>query len=310
MSAVSIDDLRAEAHRLEQQGFYEQALGAYSHVLTLRPGDAEAAFHFKALQRSLKPRGAYSDIKVIWQTPPEGMWEKEWVRHLPSGLAVDEVADGQRQAGRDCALIIDSHIGGGKLTYYAHLFHLGLRFGIVHLSDELYADDCRCYHYANFVIRNYWSCDHAQNRRVLAVPLGLNNGYAPRRRTTAERGHVWSFLGAINKSARIRMMEVMAQVPDGSRMPWKVSPHPSTRGRISTTARACLPSPSMPTRCRGRCLPRVPPDGAILTRSGCTKRSRPAAFRASSGIRVLIILQISWAPIRCQVSWTGRRLRH
>jgi hypothetical protein len=215
MTELSIDDLRAEARRLEQQGFYEQALGVYSKVLALRPNDAETAFYFKALQRNLKPPGAYSDIKVIWQAGPDGMWEKEWVRHLLSGLPVDELVDGQRQTGRDCAIIVDSNIGDDKMEYYAHLFNIGFRFGIVHLSDELYADDCRCYHYANFVIRDYWSSDHAQNRRVLAVPLGLNNGYAPDRRTTAERRFVWSFLGAINKSSRVRMMEVMAQVPNG-----------------------------------------------------------------------------------------------
>jgi len=210
----TIDDLRAEALRLEQQGFLEHALGAYRHILARHPHDAEMAFRSKALERRMKP-GNHSDITVIWQVDPNGMWEREWVRQLLSGLTIHEVVDGRLQTGRDCAIIVDNHISRAKLSYYARQFDLGYRFGIIHLSDELYVDDCACYHYANFVIRNYWSSHHAHDRRVLAVPLGVNNGYAPLRLSTAERPYVWSFLGAINKSSRLRMMEVMGTVPDG-----------------------------------------------------------------------------------------------
>jgi hypothetical protein len=215
MSWLTIDDLRIEAWRLEQQGFYEQALALFRQVLLQRPQDSGTAFRIKAIERSLKPPAGHSDITVIWQTGPDGIWEWEWVRYLLSGLLVDEVVDGQRQACPDCAIIVDSNITPAKTGYYAKLFNLGVRFGIVHLSDELYADDCACYHYANFVIRNYWSSCHANDRRVFAVPLGINNGYVPRRLATAERSYVWSFLGAINKSSRIRMMQVMATVPGG-----------------------------------------------------------------------------------------------
>jgi hypothetical protein len=207
--------LSAQAQAFEQLGLFDRALRCYRLAFAEQPDDAEMVFRFTALLRSLQPADACSDIRVIWRTRPEDKWEREWVGHLLSGLKIEEMQHGAQHQVRDRTIIIDDSLTPERTTVYRELFDRGLRFGILHLGDEFYASDYECYRYANFIIRNYWSPYYAHDRRVLTVPLGLTNGFAPRRMATAQRSYVWSFLGAINKGSRIRMMDVMANVPGG-----------------------------------------------------------------------------------------------
>jgi hypothetical protein len=104
----------------------------------------------------------------------------------------------------------------------------GHRFGLVHLSDERYADDCTAYDYANFVIRNYWSIGHSNNKRLLAVPLGTMNGFrGDAAKPASARKRLWSFAGEINKSTRKPMIDALTTLDPGFVHPTGASSNPS-----------------------------------------------------------------------------------
>ena len=72
------------------------------------------------------------------------------------------------------------------------------------------------YQFANAVIRNYWCRTHDSNDKVLAIPLGMMNGFkvaAPK--PAHERAHVWSFAGNAQKSSRRDMLQEMSAVEGG-----------------------------------------------------------------------------------------------
>jgi len=227
MSGLSPEQMLFQAQCLEQLGRFADALAAYRQALPRITDNMPAQVRYWRLVRALRPPSPAA-ITVIWQLAPEKSWEREWVRHLLSSLPHTEIIDGSHSAFHDNALVIDNFIGPSKRPYYLELLKRGHRFGLIHLSDERYVDDCSAYDFANVVIRNYWSALHAANRRVLTVPLGTMNGFAGNAgRPASARTRIWSFAGEINKSTRQAMIAALRTLDPGFVHPTGASSNPS-----------------------------------------------------------------------------------
>ena len=215
MAPSTPTELVLESYRLEQLGLFSRALDGYQRALEAAP-DPLAAIRYCRLRRDLRTEPV-SDLKILWQIDPrENYWETDWVRYLFSGLNCTEIIDGRYEQFHDGCIVIDNRIGPQKTGYYFELMKRGHRFGLVHLSDEQFYDDCSAYNFANFVVRNYWSRAFASDKRVLVVPLGLMNGFrVETQRPAARRQHVWAFAGNANKSTRAEMLGAMSVIPDG-----------------------------------------------------------------------------------------------
>jgi len=81
--------------------------------------------------------------------------------------------------------------------------------GLLHLSDEFFRGDYRCYSCFDYVIRNYHS-RYFEAGGVMSIPLGYSNGFESRTSITrsSDRPHMWSFAGNLTV-ARRQMIDVM-----------------------------------------------------------------------------------------------------
>ena len=227
MAAPPPDQILFQAHRLEQLGFLTGALAAYRQVLQVQPKNMMAAIRCFRLARDLTQHVSVP-IKLIWQTDPTKLWESDWVRYLLSSIRFTEIVDCNYVEFHDAAIIVDSILRPAKTSYYFEMLKRGHRFGLFHLSDEHYVDDCTSYQFSNFVLRSYWSASHVHNRRVLAVPLGTFNGFHPdASKSSAARRQLWSFAGEVNKSSRGQMLNALKTLEGGFVHPTGASSGPA-----------------------------------------------------------------------------------
>ena len=204
-----------ESYRSEQLGAFSTALEGYKRAAEMAPDLLIAAVRYCRLKRDLRSDRSHG-WKIIWQVDPQGLWESDWVRSLLSGLSTNEIVDGRYAKFEDGCIVVDNRIGPQKARYYFELLKRNCRFGIFHLSDERFLDDCGVYEFGNFVVRNYWSRAFSPDRRVLAVPLGLMNGFhIETRKTASERRYTWAFAGNARKSTRGAMVQAMSAVERG-----------------------------------------------------------------------------------------------
>jgi hypothetical protein len=205
-----------ESYRHEQLGLFSQALDGYRRALEAAPDHLAAAIRYCRLRRDLRTEPA-SNLKILWQIDPrENYWETDWVRYLLSGLNCTEIIDGRYEQFHDGCIVLDNRIDPQKTGYYFEMMKRGHRFGLFHLSDEQFYDDCSAYSFANFVLRNYWARAFADDKRVLVVPLGMMNGFRIETQKPArERNHVWAFAGNAKKSTRAQMLAAMSTISGG-----------------------------------------------------------------------------------------------
>src|SRR5262249_11011203 len=147
LRAAPPEQMLFQAHRLEQLGRLSEALALYRQAATALPNSQMAQVRPWRLARDLRtpPSGA---VTVIWQFDPQKSWEREWVRYLLSGLSVTEIVDGSYREFRDAAIVVDNVLNPAKRAYYFEMLMRGHRFGLFHLSDECYTDDCAAYEFA------------------------------------------------------------------------------------------------------------------------------------------------------------------
>ena len=187
---------------------------------------------------------ASQTVNVIWQSIPEVYWELDWIREVLEKLDVNEIIDRKYEVCRDNSIIVSS--GGEEFdNYCARLKNRGYNFGVILLSDELYATSKGFYSYCSFVLRNYWDkkFDEQKNyessflihnkkgffknhRReklfpsipVKSFPLGYKRGFwkgsfSREIKKASDRLYNWSFAGQITKSTRLAMISNMKKIP-------------------------------------------------------------------------------------------------
>lgn len=154
-------------------------------------------------------------VSLISQIPWSD-WEWDWIREIFQEVDYVEVIDGSFQEVRDRAVIITSH--PEKLDSYLRKFEeQNFKFGIIHLSDEVYSHSTLCYERAAFVYRNYWHEKFLALPQVKCFGLGYKNGLSKNigdrsAKETKNRKYTWSFAGQISKSTRMAMISEMKKI--------------------------------------------------------------------------------------------------
>jgi hypothetical protein len=211
------DELKAALRRYES-GLFEQAGVQALSVLQSSPGDHEALFLLRLVERRLARDAALPPATLIWQMNPDGAWETEWLRLLLRGAYTEEVLDNTWTRQARVMIVVDNRLVPEKLPYYREAFEAGCRIVLVHLSDEAFKDDYGIYRYCDAVIRNYHSSRLADLARVHVIPLGYKAGFtlnAQPPRPAAQRKYLWSFAGDAKKYTRTDMLRAMETLGSG-----------------------------------------------------------------------------------------------
>ncbi len=165
--------------------------------------------------------GANESINLIWISgSPEGSWEEDWIQEMLSEVQADihTIVDGNHEVFLDKSIIVTSHPNKEKYQeYFSEYKKRGLKFGVIHLSDETYDHPCDFYDGVPFVIRNYWHKKFANAQNVSFLALGYKrtfwDGFTGHIKKAEERKYNWSFAGQIKKSTRVSMIKNMRKIP-------------------------------------------------------------------------------------------------
>lgn len=162
---------------------------------------------------------ANESINLIWIN--NSRWEEDWIHEMLSEVQADilTIIDSKHEVFLDKSIIVTSAPNIEKYqAYFAEYKRRGLKFGIIHLSDENYDHPHDFYEAAPFVIRNYWHKKFTEANNVSFLPLGYKknfwdnfSGYI---KNAEDRKYNWSFAGQLKKSTRICMIQNMKKIPN------------------------------------------------------------------------------------------------
>lgn len=169
-------------------------------------------------------------LRLVWMA--ESVAEREWLEYLLEDFQIEHVVPERYPiplADRTCYVVSTNTIALSELA--GRLEGLGARarvaagVGLIHLSDEWYAQDYRHYSGFDFVLRNHFSRSLAKPG-ILQFPLGLPRVTREPRPVapSKSRRYTWSFCG--NRIAsRFEMLSVFDGLgpayvlPQGKRIP-------------------------------------------------------------------------------------------
>ena len=157
-------------------------------------------------------------ISLVWQNDRKKMWEEDWLTELLQGLDYEVVDDTKFEKLIDNSIIvIVPHQEKQMIPYCKKLHELGYKFGVILTSDECYTCSTEFYKYAQFVFRNYWHKQFADDPKVVCFALGYKTGFwrdIPKSFAhESKRPYCWSFAGQIaGKPTRGAMVAKLKQV--------------------------------------------------------------------------------------------------
>jgi hypothetical protein len=152
-------------------------------------------------------------ITLVWQTNRELSWETDWIEFLFNNIDHVTITDYDFKTEIDQSIFIYNKYSF-NYHYFESLYKKGIKFGLIHLSDEWGQDTIDHYKFAKFVLRNYYK-DLGPN--VLNFPLGWMQTFPQNlnSKTVQERNLVWSFSGHVDKTTRPLMAENMLKITGG-----------------------------------------------------------------------------------------------
>ncbi|MBL8628353.1 MAG: exostosin family protein [Rhodospirillaceae bacterium] len=209
------DALKRALERFES-GFYFEAGNQLSDILAKEPGNTDAAFYYRLIERKFakkEPRKA----TLVWQFDPAQAWETDWLRLMLADSVAGEAFDNKWAHISDPMIVIDNRLVPEKISYYREAFNKGVRIILVHLSDETFRDDLGAYKYCDAVIRNYHSERLAAFSNIFTLPLGYKAGFTRGEtpKPSSTRKYMWGFAGDSKKLTRAEMLAEMNKVPGG-----------------------------------------------------------------------------------------------
>lgn len=155
-------------------------------------------------------------INLIWQNDRIKIWEPDWILEMLSDFEINEVCDGNFEVYMDNAIIVTNR----PHEYFSIFKEKNYKFGIIHISDEVYSCSTDFYEDALFVFRNYWHKKFAKDTKVSFLALGYKQGFwnnctKPQIKSASEREYIWSFAGQIiDHPTRWSMLVNMQAIPN------------------------------------------------------------------------------------------------
>ena len=116
-------------------------------------------------------------ITIVWQRPKNATWETDWIHWLFSDITDNIVDNLDHSLYLDNSVLIDCLVWAPYHNNYAReMRRRGLRFGLVHLTDEGSDNDISSYTDCDFVIRMFMR--KCIQDYVLTIPIGYTSGTA------------------------------------------------------------------------------------------------------------------------------------
>lgn len=160
-------------------------------------------------------------INLIWQIQKERFFEVDWIKEILEKVDYNEIIDGDYQIVKNNSIVVIC-LDNNKLykDYFAKFNQNKFKYGIIHVSDELYGHPTDCYKKAKFVLRHYWHKKFKKKKNVYSFPLGYSTGFwanveSKDVKASSDRNYIWSFAGQItHKPTREAMINQMKKVPN------------------------------------------------------------------------------------------------
>ena len=157
------------------------------------------------------------ELTIVWQRARSSVWEDEWVEYLFRNIPHKTIENLNHDQFIDNSVIVDAICWAPyHNAYITEMKQRGLKFGLVHLTDESTGDDISSYADCKFVLRNYYRGPMPEH--VITIPLGYNTGFTePTDNPPSDlRRYVWSCVSARWDHNRHVMSQVMSRIPGGN----------------------------------------------------------------------------------------------
>ena len=158
-----------------------------------------------------------NELTIVWNRARSASWESTWIEYLFRNIPHKTIENLDRSQFIDNSIIVESICWAPYHNQYCQDLHdRGLKFGIIHLTDESTRDNIDSYQHAEFVLRNYYR--EGLSEKVLNIPLGYNDNFTDLtdNPSSRERKYLWSYVGERWDQNRNAMAGAMRTVPNGN----------------------------------------------------------------------------------------------
>jgi hypothetical protein len=158
-----------------------------------------------------------NELTIVWQRARSSVWEDNWVEYLFRNIPHKTIENVDHTLYLDNSVIVDALCWAPYHNdYIKEMTNRGLKFGLIHLTDEGRNADISSYNDCKFVLRNYYKGLAAEH--VMDIPLGWNSGFTDvtGNKTSMDRKFIWACVAARWDQNRNNMVNAMSTVPNGS----------------------------------------------------------------------------------------------
>jgi len=157
------------------------------------------------------------ELTIVWQRARKSVWEDSWVEYLFRNIPHKTIENLDHTQFIDNSVIVEAICWAPyHNAYIDEMAKRGLKFGLVHLTDESTQDSIESYKHCQFVLRNYYRGENLGSN-VMHIPLGWNDGVTDLADNlpTNQRKHLWSYVGERWDHNRNVMARVLQTIPNG-----------------------------------------------------------------------------------------------
>jgi hypothetical protein len=157
------------------------------------------------------------ELTIVWQRARDSVWEDEWVEYLFRNVPHRTIENLNHDQYIDNSVIVDALCWAPYHNDYVNeMKQRGLKFGLVHLTDEDCTVDISSYADCKFVLRNYYRGPMPEH--VMNIPLGYNTGFTAYTDNppSNQRKFTWACVSARWDQNRNNMAQAMSSVPNGN----------------------------------------------------------------------------------------------
>ena len=156
-------------------------------------------------------------MNLVWQIPSDFL-DFDWIREVLEQTDTNEHFDGRFDLMVDNSIVVVSSVFGYERvsSYVEKLEKRGLKYVLVHLSDQFHSDDWSHYPSQRLVLRTHWDRKYGHLDNVLVIPLGYTTGFRKAseqvvRNDILDRKYLISFAGDTSKASRHGLNELVSR---------------------------------------------------------------------------------------------------
>ena len=157
------------------------------------------------------------ELTIVWQRARKSAWESSWIEYLFRNIPHTTIENLDHTQFIDNSVIVEAICWAPyHNAYIDEMAKRGLKFGMIHLTDESTKDNIDSYRHCRFVLRNYYRGEGLGDN-VMHIPLGWNDGVTDvaDNLPSAQRKNTWGYVGERWDHNRNTMASALQTVPNG-----------------------------------------------------------------------------------------------